>query len=399
MKIRYIFIFFILLIGSLFLIDIFWLKSTDMAKLKEEIKSHYINLDKDSPIRVGVVWPFPPTSGEDDFKKGILFALERLNREKVLGREIEVIFENDERDKEVAKDIATKFANEKDILAVIGHDDVDVAIPASITYEYAGMIMISPAVSSLNFTRENFDYVFRNTPSDSVIGKGLADLAKRMNFGKIIILNSRDSYSEGLMEIFIERAIDNNLEIVYTQKFNPQEREFSKILTDISPKINLKIDYDAIFIAGYEDSLPVLIKKARDYGIYAPFLTGDRLDITSILDLGKEMDGTIVATIFNTDVVSERTQGFIEDFRKVYKRNPDTWGAQGYDAMMLLATAIRKVKSLNPELIATELKYTNNYNSIFGDYSINTKGDVVGRDIYFKVIKGGKFRYITKDLY
>ncbi|MFK5975068.1 MAG: ABC transporter substrate-binding protein [Sulfurovum sp.] len=399
MKIKHIFIFFIVLAISLPLIDVFLLKTTDMAKLKETIKYNLINLDKDEPIRVGVVWPFSEEPTEDDFKNGILFALERLNREKVLGREIEVIFENDKGDKKLAKAIATKFANEKDILAVIAHNNVDIAIPASITYEYAGMIMISPAVSSPSFTRENFDYIFRNTPSDSVIGEKLADFAKQMNFKKIIVLSSRDSYSEGLREVFIEKAIHNKIEIVYTQKFNPKEREFTKIVTDISPKINHKIDYDAIFVAGDEDSVPILIKKARNYGIFAPFLTGDRLDSTSILDLGKEMDGTIVATIFNTDVVLERTQNFIEDFRKVYNHTPDTWAAQGYDAMMLLATAIRKAKSLNPDLISRELKYTNNYNSIFGDYSLDTKGDVVGRKIYFKVVKSGKFKYITKDSY
>lgn len=396
MKIRYIFIFFILLFASFVLMDIFLFKSPDMVKIKNDIKNNLVNLDEDSPIRIGVTWPFL-TSGEDDFKNGILFAQTQLNKEKVLGREIEVIFENDGSDMGVAKNIATQFVNEGDIVAVIAHDDVDVAIPASITYEYAGVIMLSPAVSSPNFTRNNFDYIFRNTPNDSVIGKKLADFAKRMNFTKIVILNSRDSYSEGLREVFIEKAIGNNLEIVYTQKFDPKEKEFTKIITDISPKINRKIDYDAIFVAGDEENLPVLIKKARDYGIFAPFLTGDRLDVVDILKQGKQMDGTIVATIFNTNTLSTRTQNFIEDFKKTYNHIPDTWGAQGYDAMMLLATTIRKIKSLNPDLISRELKYTNNYKSIFGDYSINTKGDAVGREIYFKVVKDGKFHYITKD--
>jgi len=399
MKIRYIFIFFIVLLGFSFFVDIFLLKTVNMNKLKEEIRQNLINLDEDEPIRVGVVWPFPPTLGEDDFKNGILLAVKKLNQEKVLGREIELIFKNDERDQTIAKDIATNFANEKNIVAVIGHDDIDIALPASITYEYSGMIMISPAVSSPNFTRINFDYIFRNTPSDALIAKELADFAKLMNFKKIIVLNSRESDSENFTEVFIKRAIDNEMEIIYTQKFNPKEREFTKIITDISPKINYKIDYDAIFVTGDNDSVSTLIKKARTYGIFSPFITGDRLDSTDILDLGDWMDGTIIATIFNTDIVSKNTQDFIEDFRKIYNHTPDTWGAQGYDAIMLLATAIRKVKSLDPNIISKELKYTNNYNSIFGNYSIDTKGDVTGRKIYFKMVKSGKFNYITKDFY
>ena len=172
---------------------------------------------------------------------------------------------------------------------------------------------------------------------------------------------------------------------------------FSKILTHLSPKINHNIDYDAIFVAGDEKNVPALIAKAREYGIYAPFLTGDMLDTSTILEAGKAMNGTIVATIFNRELVNKKTQKFIREFNKKYHVLPDTWASQGYDAVMLLAQAIKQANSLDTKLIANQLKYMSNFNSIFGKYSLNTKGDVIHRDIYFKVVKDKKFKYINTN--
>lgn len=396
MRSKYIFILFILIFISFLLLDIYMFKNKNLDLLKRERRNNLINLPKDEPIKIGVVWPFPPTTIDDDFKEGIEFALSRLNKQKILGREIEIIFGNDEWDIKVAKNIADKFANDEDIVAVIAHDDVDIAISASITYEYSGVIMISPAVSSPDFTRSDFNYIFRNTPNDNIIGKKLANFAKVMNFKKIIILNSRDTYSEYLSKAFTEQAIVNGLEIVYSKKFNKDDIDFSNILTDISPQINHYIDYDAIFIAGVNDSVITFIKQARQYGIFAPFLTGDMLDSRTILEAGEEMDTTIVATIYNQNLIYEKTQNFIDDFKKLYGHRPDTWGVQGYDAMMLLAEAIKRADSLDTEKISKQLKYMTNFDSIFGRYSLNTKGDTVDRDIYFKVVKDGKFHYLKK---
>jgi len=393
MKIRYIFIFFILLGSGLLILDIFVLKSSNIALLKEQREANLKELPKDKPIKIGVAWPFPPSSLADDFKNGILLAVKELET-TILDRKIEVVFRNDELERDVALNIANEFAKDKDIVAVIAHDDVDIAIPASIIYEYSGIIMIAPAVSSPDFTRINFDYIFRNTPSDIIIGQKLANFAKFMNFKKLIILNSRDEYSESLTKAFTKKAIEDGLEVIYDQKFNPKEREFAKIITDISPKINRLIDYDAIFIAGDVENVPALIEKAREYGIFAPFITGDMLDSSEILEAGEAMNGTIVATIYNKNLIYKKTQDFIDNFKKIYGHYPDTWGAQGYDAVMLLATAIKKVDSLNGKLIYKQLKYMHNYDSIFGKYSLNTKGDVVEREIYFKVVKNGKFYYI-----
>ncbi len=389
----FLFIPFVLL--ALFISDRFLLQSVDMTLLKKQRSEYLSNLDKDSPIEIGVVWPLFLEEGDNYFKEGVLFALKTLNKDKLLGRKIEAIFRDDEGEIEKAKVIASEFATNKNIVAVIAHDDITLAIPASITYEYSGIIMISPAVSSPNFTKINFDYIFRNTPSDIIIGQELAVMAKRLNFKKIAVVNSRETYAESLSEVFIAQSLKSNLDVIYNKKYNKGEAEFLKILNTLSPRSNYSIDYDAIFVAGNAKDVSRLISKAREKGIYAPFITGDLLDSPELLKIGKDAENTIVATIYNSELISEELQDFKIKFKKEYNILPDTWAIQGYDAMMLLAEAIKNAQSLNPSLIASQLKYMNNFKSITGTYSLTPKGDTLNKKVYFKVVKNKKFEYIN----
>ncbi len=365
---------------------------SDYQKLKESRKETLTSLAKDEPIKIGIEWTF--SLGNDYFKEGLELALEELNKKKVLGREIELIIKDNKGDSDISRTIALDFATDSKIVAVIGDDYADLAIPNSIIYEYAGVIMLSPAVSSPDFININFDYIFRNTPDNIDIGRQLAEIAGVSNFKRVAILSSYSPYSKNITKIFRKEILGVGSQIVYDAKFIDGSGNFNKILTDLSPLTSGELDYDAIFVAGDEFEVPNLIKEAREYGIYAPFLAGDFLDTNTILTKGEAMNGTMIATIFNSELLDDRTQKFINKFKLKYKQVPDTWAAQGYDALMLLASAIEQAKTLETDKIALALKYIKNYSSIFGTYSMDSSGNIKNRQVYIKRVNHGKFHYL-----
>jgi len=375
-------------------IETYFYKSTDFTLIRKERADNFKNYPKDAKIKIGVTWPFFLEKGDNYFKEGVLLALDEINKKKILDREIELIFRDDKWEVDEAFNIAYDFANDKDIVAVIAHDDAELAIPASVIYEHANVVMMSPAVSDPMLTRVNFDYIFRNTPSDVAIGTRLASLSAQMNIKKVVVLNSTNGYSRQLSKIYTKEIISLGSKVIFNAEFEDKQYDFKKILTKISPKTNMNIDYDAVFIAGYEDNLLDLIRQAREYGIYAPILSGDTLDCTAILSGEKEMDGVIVASIYNSQLLNKQEQDFIDIFQDKYGFLPDTWAAQGYDALKLLAQSIDNSGELNSAKIAHYIKYLKGYKSIFGEYSYNTKGDIEGREIYFKVVKNGQFEYL-----
>jgi len=387
----------ILIVVGFLALEHYFYQSMDFKKGVEQRNERLKNLPKDSAIKIGVVWPFFLEEGDNYFKEGVQLALKQINEQKLLDRKVEVIFADDKWERSDALSIAYSFANDPEVVAVIAHDDSVLAVPASIIYEHAHIVMVSPAVSDPNFTRINFDYIFRNTPSDVDIGRRLAGLSALMNLKKVAVLNAKNNYSRELAKIYTKEILNLGSKVVYSAEFDENEPNFSEMLTYLSPKVNTNIDYDAVFIASYEDNGIAFIKEARKYKIYAPILTGDMLDGNAILEAGKEMDGVIVASIYNPQLLLEKTQDFINQFHKEYKTLPDTWAAQGYDAMMLLAHAIEETGTLNTQKIANTLKYTRKYKSIFGEYSFNERGDIEGREIYFKMVVNGKFEYLYFD--
>ncbi|HFU76430.1 MAG TPA: hypothetical protein ENK66_09315 [Arcobacter sp.] len=405
----YIFFFILLAIIVFYGMNYYYLQSENMSKYKEERREYYLNLDKNASIKIGVAWPI---TGEayDYFQQGVQFAQKELNQQGILGRKIELDIENDHWDIAVAHDIAKKFSTNPQILAVIAHDDETLAIPTSITYEYSGLIMVSPAVSYPLFTRRDFSYIFRNTLDDTKMAEILSEAAKYLNLKKIAVLSfHQDKYSEVLAQNFMENAIVNDLEVVYENHIklknqieidlNGESPDIDRsnaieVITDLTPSQLNTIDYDAIFLGGYEDKIAPFIIKTREKGIYAPFLTGDALDIDSLGTYGENMDNIIVSTLFNSEQVNHKIQNFIKKFQQEYGVFPDTWAMQGYDAMMLIAEAIKNANSFDPELITRELKYMRNYESIFGKYSLTPRGDVEGRKLYIKVFRNNKFHYI-----
>ncbi|MBN2826324.1 MAG: ABC transporter substrate-binding protein [Campylobacterales bacterium] len=387
----------ILILAGFWALEHFYYQSTNFEKRVEERNKALKDLPQDATIKIGVAWPFFLEEGDNYFKEGIEFALKQINKEKLLGREVEVVYKDDKWEKSDALSIAYSFANDPTVVAVIAHDDSELAIPASIIYEHAHIVMLSPAVSDPNFTRTNFDYIFRNTPSDIDIGNRLAGLSAMMNFKKVVVINAKNNYSRQIAKIYTKEVLNLGCEVVYMEEFDDTEPDFSKILSHLSPTINTNIDYDAIFIASYEENGIAFINEARKYKIYSPIITGDMLDGNAILEAGKNMDGTIVASIYNSQLLNVDTQNFINAFYQEYKFLPDTWSAQGYDAMMLLAKSIKEIGSLNTQKLAVKLKYTRNYRSIFGTYSFSEKGDIDGREIYFKRVSNGKFEYLYFD--
>ncbi len=389
-------IIFIFLI-TIFIIDKKYLQAYDYQTLKIQRENFALNAKEDDPIVIGVVWSFEEAKKVgDNFKEGVEFAIEELNSNGgVLNREIESIFEEDYMDVDTAVNIAKNFSLNEEVIAVVGYAFSDLAIQSSIVYDYSGIVMISPGSSDPLFTRDDFNYIFRTVPNDIEIGKAMTKMCKLKNFQKVAVLYEKNNYATILANVFIENALELGTKVVYKANFNENEKFFTEIITNLSPITNYNIDYDAIVVIGYDKSVPLLIKKARDKGVSAPFLTSDMLDLKKVLTMGGFFNNTIITTIFNSETLNLKTQNFLEKFKKRYNFYPDTWAAQGYDAIMLLAEAIKRSNSTNPASISENLKYIKNFESIFGKYSMTPKGDVEGKGVYFKIIKDGKFKYLN----
>lgn len=343
------------------------------------------------PILIGVGGCDGPYSQVLD---GIQLACDSLNSKGgVLGRTIELVPRDDKQSVIQGRQVAQGFSDNPDIIAVIGHPTSAVSIPASIIYQYYGILMLSPMATSPKLTEQGRNRVFRNIPNDNQIGRHMAEYAHKRGFSRIAIYYLQDDFGRGLSAAFEKRAEELGLTIqdrlFYDNTYRP--RDFRRALT----RWERYYQIDAIFLAGLLPQAAQFVVQARAAGFRVPILAGETLDRSEYLRLaGAAAENTIVASIFSPNEPRPAVEAFRSKFTLRYSKPPGPGAAQGYDALRLLAHAISVAKSCEPDKIAAALRQVKGWPGVTGPHTFNQDGDVVDKPILIKVVQGGSFRLV-----
>lgn len=342
-------------------------------------------------IRIAMVWNEPLAATL--FDEGVMMAVTEINsRGGIFKRQLRMVVHADvQGSKEL--EVARSIAADPNVVAVIGHPISDTAVPVSVTYQKNGLLFISAGATSPILTNHGFSYVFRNIPSDTDTGKVLAEFSKARGFRKMIVIDDESRYGQILADIFAENAVRLGIEILLRKSYYPWQTDFNLMINDIKNRGG-----DAIFLGGEVPQAAEVIKQSRQMGVTIPFIGGDGLDQPDLWKVaGSAADGTFVATVFNPDDTDPETRTFAGNFQDKYGTAPDTWAGLGYDAIYLLEDAFKRAESTVPVVVASFLRFIENRHSVLGPYSFTSQGDITGKKFFFKVVRGGRFEFITDE--
>ena len=110
-------------------------------------------------------------------------------------------------------------------------------------------------------------------------------------------------------------------------------------------------ELDAIFLAGALPAAGEVIAQARMVGIptSVPFVGGHGLDSPGLWQkAGEAAEGIFVSSLFDPKHPTRVTRDFVKRFETKFGIIPNTWEAQGYDAIQVVAAAIEKSGSTMP---------------------------------------------------
>jgi branched-chain amino acid transport system substrate-binding protein len=374
---------------GLLLLAVFLLTSCNSYEKSKERRAERAKASK-GPINIAIVWP--AEEANLPFINGVSLAIHEINEAGgILGRTLQhTVYEQPLTEDNDA--IAKKISADEDIIAVIGHSNSTSAIPASITYEYNGILFLSPTSTSPALTAHEFKYVFRTTPSDTLIGERLAEFTQNKGYNKIVLLDDNSIYGHGLSRTFYTTAVDRGLNIVSQKAYFKWQSDYKPLITHLS-----ELEFDAIFLAGTTPCGAHMIKQFRELGINSPFISGDGLDSAELLTIaGGDAEGTVVTTAFNPQEDNQLVREFISSFKKRFHSSPETREALGYDAVKLLAFAIQKSGSTVPVDISSTLRFMKQWQGVTGSYSFKMNGEFNGKTIYFKEVRKGRFEFIEE---
>lgn len=323
-------------------------------------------------------------------KNGVEMAVDEINKAGgINGRQIKVLSEDDEGRPEKAATVATKLIDQDRVIALVGEVASGNSLAAAPKAQAAKVPMISPSSTNPAVTQVG-DYIFRVCFIDPFQGEVMAKFAANTLKAKkaAIMLDFNSPYSRGLTEFFESSFTKLGGQVVTKQSYTQGDRDYKGQLTSIR-----SLNPDVIYVPGYYGEVGVIAKQAKQLGITQPLLGGDGWDAPQLWELGGDaLNGDFISNHYSVEDPSPAIQKFVGDFKSRYKIAPDALAALGYDAMRVLADAIKRAGTTEGAKLRDAIAATKDFAGVTGVISINAERNAVKPAVVLK-LQGGKYEY------
>lgn len=315
---------------------------------------------------------------------GVQLAVDEINAAGGLlgGRKVQVIVEDDQSKSGQAAAAVKKLISSDKVSAIIGEIASSRSLEAAPICQDAKIPMVSPGSTNPTVT-EKGDYVFRVCFIDPFQGTVMAKFAlDTLKAKKVAILSdARSDYSRGLAQYFTEYYKGNGGEIVVERSYSGGDKDFRAQLTAIKAA-----SPDAIFIPGYYTEAGAIAKQARLLGIKIPMLGGDGWDSPKLFEIaGNALEGCYFSTHFSAQDTAPKVQDFVKKYTAKYKSAPDGMAPLGYDAMMILADAMKSAGSTDGAKVRDALGKVKDYEAVTGKITIDEKRNATKSAVVLQV--------------
>ena len=347
------------------------------------------------PIRVGV---FLDITGVTSIfgiptRNGIKLAVEEINAAGgINGRRLKVFLEDNQGRPEKSTEVAARLINENKVHAIIG----DVASANSLAVaplaQEAEIPMITPASTNPRVTAVG-DYIFRTCFIDPLQGEAMAKFAfNELMARRVAILTDVNSdYSKGLTENFTQTFTRLGGKIVAKESYFQSDSDFKGQLYKIRSRRP-----DAVYLPGYFGQTGVIAKQARRLKMLMPLLGGDGWDSPELWKLGgNALNNTYITNHFAVDNPAAEVRDFIKKYEAKFNEKPDSLAALGYDAVYVLADAVRRAGTTDGELLRDAIAQTKNISGVSGKIAQIDKNRNAVKPVYILKLnpKASEFVY------
>jgi branched-chain amino acid transport system substrate-binding protein len=250
--------------------------------------------------------------------------------------------------------------------------------------------MITPSSTNARVT-EVGDYIFRTCYIDPFQGALMAKfIVQQLKLSKVAIFTDiKNDYSVGLSEFFKKQLLELGGEVVIEQSYSAGDIDFKAQLTAIraaKPEI--------IYTPAYYTDAGLISRQARELGIQVPLAGGDGWDSAKLFEIGgAALNGNYFSNHYSTESDAPNVQKFITAYRQKFGATPDSLAALAYDAMHLLADAMRRANDLSGPVLRDAIAATKDFQGVTGSISFDANRNPIKPAVILQ-IKDGAARFV-----
>ena len=333
-----------------------------------------VSLQAADTLKIGIVAPTSGAAAEAGRyeMQGAKLAVEEINKAGgVLGKQIELISEDDQTTNPGAVMAFSKLVGNKEIAAFLG------------TVRSTQMKAIAPDVLKANkpvmiggtdpeLTHMGNQWLFRFRPNDTYSARVIAAyVVNTLGKKKVAIVHSTDAFGTSGMNALSAALKNLGVEPVIVQGYANQSQDFTPVALALKRS---GADVMCSYMT-YETDLGVFAKQLRQYGVTIPWVgSPSTVTITALRLAGPALYGTYAVSDFHKDS-SPASQAYATKYQAAYNAAPDFLSAWAYDAVHVIAIGIKNAKSTDPAKIRAAILAIKGYNGAEGTYDFDKNGD------------------------
>jgi branched-chain amino acid transport system substrate-binding protein len=336
------------------------------------------------PVRIGAIYNLSGGQSALDAPSldGARLAVERINaRGGLLGRRVELL-ERDGRTDETQVRRAAASLVAAGVSAIVGLSDTDQVLAAAPIAAGAGVPFVTSGATSPRLPQEIPNWLFLACFGDNAQAAASAQYAmEQLGASSAAVLYDKELDYTRLLSRYFERSLRAQGGQVLASAGYAEGEDPLALLADAGRRSKRgAAAADVLFVAAPPEAAAALVRQLRRAGYAQPIMGGDSFDSDALVQAAKKTGGKVYYTTHAAVGISSASlavRRFDASFHAAYGRPPqNAFAGLGYDAVGLVASAVKRADSLKPSDVRDAIQKTRRYRGVTGTLSYAAKDAV-----------------------
>jgi branched-chain amino acid transport system substrate-binding protein len=281
--------------------------------------------------------------------EGAMLAVDQINAKGGIGgKKIELVNLNTESDNTKTVIAAKRLLEQDDVVALVGPMNSGSSYAIVDVVQRANTAMISNGGSrGIVLPPADKKWIFLSPLTDVLVQSVMMADMKKRGITKVALLHADSPFGTSGRDQLEKNAASFGITLVSQQSYGNDDKDMTPQLTKIRAA-----DPQAVVIWATGPGQAVAVKNYRQLGLTQPlYLSHAANDFNFLRLAGESADGVLIPSskIYVTDSLAADDlqkpllEEFVRDYRTKYGKPPATFAGNGYDAVMMIAEALRKV--------------------------------------------------------
>ncbi len=332
------------------------------------------------PVKIGVIYPLTgnAASAGQSAKDAVNLGAEIVNTAhpelknlplgptaglpNLGGAKIELDEADHQGNPQVGQQQTLRLITEDHVAAMLGSYHSSVSLVATSVAERQGIPFLVADSVAANITGRGFKFTFRTTPYAPDFAKAYAEFLTEVRksgrkIDSIAVVNENTDYGTSVSASVIDAAKTANIKLAAQIAYNANSSDVSAQVLQLK-----SLQPDAVIFISYTADTILYFKTMKNLDYLPPLIIGDDAgfsDPAFIPNVGDLAQGAVNRSAF--DIGKPGSNSYIVDqmFKAKYGRDLDDTSARWMQGFLVLADAINRAGSTDPEKIQAALKATN----------------------------------------